>query len=155
MLREESTDSPMIRNSKIAMHLPKKTMRDVALRCKWMAINDIGKKRRGGSLSKRKDKKGRAVNSSARACCCPAARFGCPIYDALMRKYLNSLDYISCYETGGQTGELFRHNSQIFDRISQNIINLQINDNVDLFNQARENILSAMNECVFYLLISY
>ena len=36
-----ASDAPVIRYAKIAMKLPEKTVRDVALRCRWMNVSEI------------------------------------------------------------------------------------------------------------------
>ena len=36
-----ASDAPVIRYAKIAMKLPEKTVRDVALRCRWMSVSNI------------------------------------------------------------------------------------------------------------------
>ncbi|PKA64270.1 hypothetical protein AXF42_Ash009490 [Apostasia shenzhenica] len=50
MLRENTTEPKIIRYSRIARHLPGKTIRDVALRIKWMTDRESGRKRRDDHL---------------------------------------------------------------------------------------------------------
>ncbi|RRT46355.1 hypothetical protein BHE74_00033761 [Ensete ventricosum] len=54
-----ASESSLIRYAKIAMLLPNKTVRDVALRCRWMTKKESGKRRKEDhNLSKKcKDKK--------------------------------------------------------------------------------------------------
>ncbi|KAL6342404.1 hypothetical protein AAG906_009077 [Vitis piasezkii] len=49
---------------------------------------------------------------------------------------------------GGSTGQLLEQNAQAFNQISANLASLQIQDNISLFCQARDNIQAILNEYV-------
>ncbi|MBA0878557.1 hypothetical protein Goshw_017252 [Gossypium schwendimanii] len=51
-----ASDSTLVRYSKIAMRLKDKTVRDVALRCRWMTKKENGKRRKEDHISTRKSK---------------------------------------------------------------------------------------------------
>uniref|UniRef100_A0A453CB16 Uncharacterized protein n=2 Tax=Aegilops tauschii TaxID=37682 RepID=A0A453CB16_AEGTS len=59
LLVKYASDAPVIRYAKIAMKLPEKTVRDVALRCRWMSKKESGKRKKEdhSSSKKSKDKK--------------------------------------------------------------------------------------------------
>ncbi|CAN0858010.1 hypothetical protein LINGRAHAP2_LOCUS7037 [Linum grandiflorum] len=53
-----ASESNIIRYAKIAMQLQSKTVRDVALRCRWMTKKEFSKRRKEDNLSRKsKDKK--------------------------------------------------------------------------------------------------
>ncbi|KAK8970664.1 hypothetical protein KSP40_PGU018878 [Platanthera guangdongensis] len=146
MLIRYASDLPVVRYAKVAKHLPEKTVRDVALRSRWMTKKENGKRRKDDSLSRKsKDKKERANDSSAKPSPNLASRPNVPPYSMPMFA-MESDDDISSKAIGGPTGQLLDHTTQIFNQISGNFTNFQINDNITLFCQARDNILNIMNE---------
>ncbi|CAN1247984.1 hypothetical protein LINPERPRIM_LOCUS6568 [Linum perenne] len=57
-LSKYASESNIIRYAKIAMQLQSKTVRDVALRCRWMTKKEFSKRRKEDNLSRKsKDKK--------------------------------------------------------------------------------------------------
>ncbi|KAF3455750.1 hypothetical protein FNV43_RR00392 [Rhamnella rubrinervis] len=145
-LSKYSSEASLIRYAKIAMSLQNKTVRDVALRCRWMTKKENSKRRKEEhNLSrKNKDKKERVTDSSAKSSHY-AQRSSVPPYAPPMIPMDND-DGISYKAIGGATGELLEQNSQALNQISANITNFQIQDNINLFCQARENILKIMND---------
>ncbi|CAL4907284.1 unnamed protein product [Urochloa decumbens] len=65
-LAKFAADAPVVRYAKIAMSLPEKTVRDVALRCRWMAKKESSKKRKEELSKKSKEKKERVGDSSSK-----------------------------------------------------------------------------------------
>ncbi|KAG8067760.1 hypothetical protein GUJ93_ZPchr0005g14248 [Zizania palustris] len=61
-----AADAVVVRYAKIAMTLPDKTVRDVALRCRWMAKKESSKKRKEELSKKSKEKKEKASDSSTK-----------------------------------------------------------------------------------------
>ncbi|KAL2332240.1 hypothetical protein Fmac_019821 [Flemingia macrophylla] len=55
-------------------------------------------------------------------------------------------DGISYTAIGGSTGELLEQNAQVFNQISTNLSAFQVQENINLFCQTRDNILKIMNE---------
>ncbi|KAK1270248.1 hypothetical protein QJS04_geneDACA006184 [Acorus gramineus] len=143
-----------LRYSKIALNLSRMTARDVALRVKWMSTRKDSHKRRKDdqNLSKKsKDKKERAVDPSAKSTHL-GARQNVPPY-ALPVPIVDNDDEISNKEIGGPIGQLFEQNTQAFNQISANLTSLQIStspakiqENINLLCQARDNILSILND---------
>ncbi|KAH9794002.1 Histone H2A deubiquitinase (DUF3755) [Citrus sinensis] len=144
-----ASDSAVNRYAKIAKQLKDKTVRDVALRCRWMTKKENGKRRKEdhNSARKNKDRKEKATDSSAKSSSHLAARPNGPSYAPPMIP-MDTDDGISYRAIGGITGDILEQNAQMFNQISANFGTFQIRDNIDLLCKARENILSIMNEYV-------
>ncbi|KAJ6793055.1 Uncharacterized protein M6B38_112550 [Iris pallida] len=142
-----SSESILVRYAKVAQQLNGKTVRDVALRCRWMSKKESGKRRKDDhNLSrKNKDKKERVTDPSAK----PSAQSGVrpigPLYP-LSALPTETDDEISYQEIGGSTGRILETNSQIFNQVTSNLAKLQIQENISLFCQARDNIISILND---------
>ncbi|KAK3204361.1 hypothetical protein Dsin_018407 [Dipteronia sinensis] len=145
-LRQFPSDTNLIRYAKIATLLQNKTVRDVALRCRWMALRfkkENSKRRKEDSARKSKDKKERVIDSSAN----PAyftVQPNVPSY-ATPRIPTDCDDGISCRAIGGAMGEILEQNAQVIHQISVNLESLQIEDNIELFCQTRDNIVKILN----------
>ncbi|PPD87661.1 hypothetical protein GOBAR_DD15430 [Gossypium barbadense] len=61
LLAKYASDSTIVRYAKIAMRLKDKTVRDVALRCRWMTKKENGKRRKEDHISTRKSKDRRCI----------------------------------------------------------------------------------------------
>ncbi|XP_024031933.1 uncharacterized protein LOC112094671, partial [Morus notabilis] len=144
-LSKFSTESSIIRYAKIAMQLQNKTVRDVALRCRWMNKKENSKRRKEEhNLSRKsKDKKERVTDPSAKSSQY-AARSNVPPYAPPMIPMDND-DGISFKEIGGDIGDLLEQNSDFLNQISVNIAGYQLQENVNLFCQTRSNIINIMN----------
>uniref|UniRef100_A0A2P2KAR7 Uncharacterized protein LOC105643645 isoform X2 n=1 Tax=Rhizophora mucronata TaxID=61149 RepID=A0A2P2KAR7_RHIMU len=67
LLVKFASESIILKYAKIAMQLKDKTVRDVALRCRWMSKKENGKRRKEDhSARKNKDRKEKAGDSSAK-----------------------------------------------------------------------------------------
>ncbi|KAL0389200.1 UNVERIFIED_CONTAM: hypothetical protein Scaly_0277100 [Sesamum calycinum] len=67
------------------------------------------------------------------------------------RIWHQSLGYILCtyfmnFSYGGAAGQLLEQNAHALDQISANFSAFKIHENIDLFCQARNNILSILND---------
>ncbi|PIA25812.1 hypothetical protein AQUCO_10800051v1 [Aquilegia coerulea] len=131
--------------TKIAVLLNDKTVRDVALRCRWMTKKESGKRRKEDVSRKNKDKKEKVIDPSAKSSAHLAVRPNVPSYAPPVIP-LDNDDGISFKAIGGPTGHLLEQNAQIFDQISANFATLQIHENINLFCQTRDNILTIMND---------
>ncbi|KAJ7980669.1 Histone H2A deubiquitinase (DUF3755) [Quillaja saponaria] len=138
--------SNVTRYVKIALLLQNKTTRDVAMRVKWMTKKENSKRRKDDHNVNRKskDKKERVTDPSANS---PhfAARPNVPPYAPPMITIDND-DGISYNAIGGPTGELLEQNSHALNQISANLGAFQIQENINLFCQTRDNILNIMND---------
>ncbi|KAL3517911.1 hypothetical protein ACH5RR_020500 [Cinchona calisaya] len=145
LLNKYSSDGVIIRYAKIAAQLNDKTVRDVALRCRWMNKKENGKRRKDdhNSSRKSKDKKEKVTDSLPKSHV--ASRTNGPPY-ALSVMSMDSDDGISYAVIGGATGQLLEQSAQALDQISANFAAFKIHENINLFCQARNNILSIMND---------
>ncbi|CAN1247980.1 hypothetical protein LINPERPRIM_LOCUS6568 [Linum perenne] len=143
-LSKYASESNIIRYAKIAMQLQSKTVRDVALRCRWMTKKEFSKRRKEDNLSRKsKDKKEKLTDSSTKPSSF-VARPNAPAY----ANTVVPIDYddgISCKDIGGVTGELLEQNAQALGQISSNLSTMQIQENINLLFRTRDNILKIMN----------
>lgn len=138
-----ASDSSVVRYAKIALQLPNKTVRDVALRSRWMNKKEISKRRKEDHSRKSKDKKEKVNDSSSKSSQL-ASRPGAHPYSA-PAVCLDNDDGISYKAIGGPTGELLEQNARFFEQITANFSSFQIQENINLFCQARENLTKIMN----------
>ncbi|KAF8402373.1 hypothetical protein HHK36_013328 [Tetracentron sinense] len=124
-----ASESIMVRYAKIAMQLNDKTVRDVALRCRWMTITE------------------RISDPSAKSSPHITARPNVPSY-ALPMIPMDNDDGISYKAIGGATGQLLEQNAQVFNQISANLAAHQTQENISLFYQTRDNIFTILNKTV-------
>ncbi|KAL3531019.1 hypothetical protein ACH5RR_010341 [Cinchona calisaya] len=145
LLSKYSTETNVVRYAKIAMQLKDKTVRDVALRCRWMTKKENGKRRKDdhNSSRKSKDKKEKVTDSLPKSHV--ASRTNGPPYTQSVMS-MDSDDGISYQAIGGVTGQLLEQSAQALDQISANFSAFKIQENINLFFQARNNILSIMND---------
>ncbi|XP_027091983.2 uncharacterized protein [Coffea arabica] len=145
LLNKYSSDGIIVRYAKIAGQLNDKTVRDVALRCRWMNKKENGKRRKDdhNSARKSKDKKEKVTDSLPKSHAGNRTN-GPPYAQSVMS--MDSDDGISYEAIGGATGQLLEQNAQALDQISANFAAFKIQENINLFCQARNNILSIMND---------
>ncbi|XP_016486762.1 uncharacterized protein LOC107807001 isoform X2 [Nicotiana tabacum] len=127
---------------KIAATLRDKTVRDVAMRCRW-----ITRKRRkqenyslGKKLKDRKDKSAEmSSKSSASASLLSLTPYSLPI------NHHNHADVLS---TGALLGtrRLLEENNQALNKISANFSTFKLQDNIDLFFQTKNNLSAILND---------
>ncbi|CAA2960959.1 uncharacterized protein LOC111403681 [Olea europaea subsp. europaea] len=155
LLSKYNSDTPIVRYAKISQALKDKTVRDVALRCRWMTKKENGKRRKDdhNSSRKSKDKKEKATDSLPKSSQV-ANRSNVPPY-AQSAMSMDSDDGISYKAIGGATGQLLEQSAQALDQISANFAAFKINENINLFCQARNNILAILSEYVKYTLHLY
>ncbi|KAJ0051339.1 hypothetical protein Pint_03147 [Pistacia integerrima] len=133
LLAKFASDSTLVRYAKIAMQLKDKTVRDVALRCRWMTIYTYFQKKENGkrrkedhnSARKNKDRKEKATDSSAKSSSHLTTRPNGPSYAPPLIP-MDTDDGIPYKAIGGVTGELLEQNSQMFNQISANFAAFQV-----------------------------
>ncbi|CAL0324060.1 unnamed protein product [Lupinus luteus] len=146
-LAKYASASNIVRYAKIALQLQNKTVRDVALRVRWMNKKENSKRRKDDHnlTRKSKDKKERVSDPAAKPS--PfAARSNVPSYAPLPMIAMDNDDGISYTAIGGSTGELLEQNAQALNQISANLSAFHIQENLNLFCQTRDNILKIMND---------
>ncbi|XP_050214507.1 uncharacterized protein LOC126665680 [Mercurialis annua] len=144
-LNQYDGEPNIIRYAKIAVQLQNKTVRDVALRCRWMSKKEYSKRRKEDNLArKNKEKKERVTDSSVKASSFMARPNVHPF--ATPRVPMDYDDGMSYKDIGGVTGELLEQNATALSRISANLSTMQLQENIGLLCQTRDNILKIMNE---------
>ncbi|CAI8592189.1 unnamed protein product [Vicia faba] len=145
-LSKYASESNIVRYAKIAQQLNNKTVRDVALRVRWMNKKENSKRRKDDhNLSRKsKDKKERVSDPAAKSSQF-SARPNVPPYAPPMIAMDND-DGIPYAAIGGPTAELLEQNARALSRVSANLSSLQIQDNINLLRQTRDNIIRIMNE---------
>ncbi|KAM7461066.1 hypothetical protein LguiA_029187 [Lonicera macranthoides] len=136
--------SNLIRYAKIAAMLPNKTVRDVALRVRWMMQKENSRKRKeeNGVVKKSKDKKEKVIDPSAN----PPHLVVRPLspYDQGMAS--NGILYsgqVTLFMNAN--GRLLQHNAQVLQHIALNQNSYQIHANIPLLCEARDNLIKVMN----------
>ncbi|XP_022758845.1 uncharacterized protein LOC111305505 [Durio zibethinus] len=146
LLAKYASDSTIVRYAKIAKQLKDKTVRDVALRCRWMTKKENGKRRKEDHNSARKNKERREKGTDSLAkSTSHLTRPNGPSYAPPIIPMDND-DGIPYKAIGGVTGELLEQNAQMFNQISANFAAFQIHDNVNLLCKAWDNILTILND---------
>ncbi|KAL5781170.1 hypothetical protein ACOSP7_006199 [Xanthoceras sorbifolium] len=146
-LRKYTSDANLIRYAKIATQLQNKTVRDVALRCRWMALRfkkENSKRRKEDLTRKSKDKKERVIDSSANSAYFTVQPSVPPYATPMIPTGCD--DGMSCGAIGGSMGQMLEQNAQVIHQISANLESLQIQDNINLFCQTRDNIVRMLND---------
>ncbi|CDP19664.1 unnamed protein product [Coffea canephora] len=140
----EFADEPSImKYIKIAAVLGDKTVRDVALRCRWMMRkrrkqedHNLGKK-----VKDRRDRMESCLKSTTSASPMNLAAYVVPLQP---RDQSDSTSPISALI--GTTRHLLEENNQALGRVSTNLASLELQDNIDLFLRIRSNLTSILND---------
>ncbi|KAG4988472.1 hypothetical protein JHK84_031034 [Glycine max] len=139
-----ASEPNLTRYAKIAQNLNNKTVRDVALRVRWMNKKENCKRRKDDFPRKSKDKKVLVSDPAVRSSHFTAQPNVSPY--ALAMTMMDNDDGISHIAIGGPTGELLEQNAQALNIISTNLAALQFQGNVNLFSQTRDNIVKILND---------
>ncbi|CAN6921927.1 unnamed protein product [Brassica oleracea] len=146
LLAKYASEPTIVRYAKIAMKMKDKTVRDVALRCRWMTKKENGKRRKEDHSSRKsKDKKEKTTDSSAKSSSHLNVHPNGPSYAPPMMP-IDTDDGVSYKAIGGVSGDLLEQNAQMFNRVSTNFSAFQIHENVNILCKARDNILSILND---------
>ncbi|CAJ1933360.1 unnamed protein product [Sphenostylis stenocarpa] len=136
-----ASEPNLTRYAKIAINLNNKTVRDVALRVRWMNKKENCKRRKDDFSRKTKDKK--VSDQAARPSHFTAQSNISPYVPAMM---MDNDDDICHKAIGGPAGQLLEQNAQALNNISTNLAVLQFEDNINLFSQTRDNIIKILND---------
>ncbi|KAK1419773.1 hypothetical protein QVD17_29094 [Tagetes erecta] len=146
-LAKYANEFGMIKYVKIAAMLRNKTVRDVAIRCRWMA----GKRRKHEELNtlkirkKSKDRKDNLMESSSK----PSGQSISTINVAPLSVSMNHRvrgDGAHFEALQGSIRHLLEQNNQVLGQISTNISALKLQDNADLFCQMKNNVNVILND---------
>lgn len=149
-LAKHANEPNILKYIKIAASLPDKTVRDVAMRCRWMTKKENSKRRKQEEYyagKKVKDRKEKMVDCSARANIHPIQPENAAVYSFMMN-HVNHNDQFSCEVApviDGATQHLLDENAQLFNRIAANIVTFQMHNNIELFCRASNNITVIIN----------
>ncbi|KAL3828980.1 hypothetical protein ACJIZ3_017782 [Penstemon smallii] len=146
LLNKYASETIVVRYALISQALKDKTVRDIAFRCRWMNKKENGKRRKDdhNSSKKNKDKKEKVIDSLPKSSQVANRSSGPPYVQSMMS--IDSDDGISYQAIGGATGQLLEQNAQALDQISSNFTAFKIHENINLFCQARSNIISILND---------
>ncbi|KAG8481309.1 hypothetical protein CXB51_026091 [Gossypium anomalum] len=133
-LKKYASEPSIIRYAKIALQLQNKTKKE----------NSKRRKEEHNIARKSKDKKERVADPTAKPTQF-AARPNLSPYAPPMIP-MDYDDGIPYRAIGGVTGELLEQNAHAFNQISANLAAFQIQENIGLLCQTRDNILKIMNE---------
>ncbi|KAL1211985.1 hypothetical protein V5N11_023955 [Cardamine amara subsp. amara] len=146
LLAKFASEPIIVRYAKIAMKMKDKTVRDVALRCRWMTKKENGKRRKEDHSSRKsKDKKEKTTDSSVKSSSHLNVHPNGPSY-ALPMMPIDTDDGISYKAIGGVSGDLLEQNAQMFNQVSSNFSAFQLHENVNILCKARDNILAILND---------
>ncbi|KAL3850493.1 hypothetical protein ACJIZ3_012375 [Penstemon smallii] len=164
LLNKYDSEPNLVRYAKIAQVLNEKTVRDIAFRCRYVLeanIKENGKRGKDEHTISRKNKvkKEKITESLPRFSQVANRSDGHPYVQSMMS--MDGDDGISYQDIGGAAGQLLEQNAQALDQITANCaafkidafdiifsfcICMQIHENINLFCQARDNILSILND---------
>ncbi|KAK4408743.1 hypothetical protein Sango_0455300 [Sesamum angolense] len=132
LLVKYASETVVVRYAKIAQALRDKTVRDVALRCRWMSKKENGKRRKDDSSLSRKIKKKGKVTDSLPKSSQVANRSNGPTYVQSMIYFVSyandkSLAFLQLEGVtrmrlyiGGAAGQLLEQSAHALDQISAN-----------------------------------
>ncbi|KDP30015.1 hypothetical protein JCGZ_18587 [Jatropha curcas] len=143
-LKKFADEPSIMRYIKIAATLRDKTVRDVALRCRWMT-----RKRRkaeeynlGKKVNNRKDK---LVESSSKMTLSSAVPQNITAYPLMMHQ-VDQGEPLHFEGLSGTARHLLEQNAQVFSKITANLSTFKLQDNIDLFCRTRSNIAAILND---------
>ncbi|KAJ9563566.1 hypothetical protein OSB04_008726 [Centaurea solstitialis] len=138
-------DEPSImRYIKIAATLRDKTVRDVALRCRWMA-RKRRKQDEPNTGRKLKDKKDNLAESSSKPSISSLPAFDVAPFSVSMNSRVQ-IDGITFEALSGSIRQLLEQNNQVLGQISANISSMKLQDNIDLFSHMKNNLTAILND---------
>nr|KJB78988.1 hypothetical protein B456_013G028500 [Gossypium raimondii] len=180
-LEKYKEEPNILKYIKIAASLPEKTVRDVALRCRWMqrlpptemvaksyrslllppilkrllapfclitVLSGLRKRRKpeehnaGKKVNNRKDKLVESSSKMTMPSPLPPTMAAYP----LMMRHLDQNERTPSEGICGTTMHLLKQNAQTFSQITSNLSQYKLQDNIDLFCHARNNITAMLND---------
>ncbi|PPR92747.1 hypothetical protein GOBAR_AA27930 [Gossypium barbadense] len=168
-LEKYNEEPNILKYIKIAASLPEKTVRDVALRCRWMqrlpstemvaksyrtpfwlitVLSGLRKRRKpdehnaGKKVNNRKDKLVESSSKMTMPSSLPPTMAAYP----LMMRHLDQNGRTPSEGICGTTMHLLKQNAQTFSQITSNLSQYKLQDNIDLFCHARNNITAMLND---------
>ncbi|KAE9605228.1 hypothetical protein Lalb_Chr10g0095101 [Lupinus albus] len=144
-LVQYDNESSILKYIKIAASLRDKTVRDVALRCRWMT-RKRRKQEENNLVKKFNNRKDKPVESSPKQYLQSALPPSMATYSCMP----HHMDYKSqriLYDgICGPVKQLLELNAQVLNQIKANLCTYKLQDNIDLFGHTRNNINIILNE---------
>lgn len=138
----------MMKYVKIAASLPDKTVRDVALRCRWMAKENVKRRRIQENFASKKfqNRKDMMVDTSMQGNFNSVALDNNAAYSFLLHNSnQNNRHSYNVPVVDGATQLLLDENVQVLNQISDNLSTCNLQDNVELFSRTNNNIVAILN----------
>ncbi|XP_057774011.1 uncharacterized protein LOC130993219 isoform X2 [Salvia miltiorrhiza] len=143
-LAKYANEPHILQYIKIAASLHDKTVRDVALRCRWMMRKR--RKQEDPSLGKKmKDMKDKLMEASVKTKVSSAPPVNLPAYSLPSIRH-NQSDYIFSGVLSSGARHLLEENNHAFGQISANLSTLKLQENIDLFFRTRNNLTTVLND---------
>ncbi|CAA7058227.1 unnamed protein product [Microthlaspi erraticum] len=143
---EKYKDKPSImKYIKVAATLPDKTVRDVALRCRWMTRKRRKSEEFNGGRRRSSSKERQAGLSSHSSTPSVLPDNMASSYPFLM-PFTSSSNHISSEDVSGHGINLLEQNVRAFSQIRANLSSYKVQDNIDLFCQTRNNLITIQND---------
>ncbi|XP_050887717.1 uncharacterized protein LOC127092871 isoform X1 [Lathyrus oleraceus] len=146
LLKARYADEPSItRYVKIAASLRDKTVRDVALRCRWMTRKR--RKPEDHMVKKVNNRKDKPLESSPKQYLQPVLSPNVATYSCCITQHVDRNQRIT-YDDGicGPMKRLLEQNAQAFSQINSNLSTFKLQDNIDLFTRTRHNISTILED---------
>lgn len=140
-LANYASDTNVVRYAKIAIQLPCKTVRDVALRCKWMTYKESRRRKEDFTITRKyREKKDNFALPSTRS-----SYLATPSIVYTGPTPTDNNNAVLYQAIGGTSGLLLEENFRAFSQIAENLTAHQLKENINLFWQSRENIFKILN----------
>ncbi|XP_042048781.1 uncharacterized protein LOC121794605 isoform X1 [Salvia splendens] len=130
---------------KIAAYLQDKTVRDVALRCRWMMRKR--RKQEDPSFGKKmKHMKDTLMEASLKNYVPSSPSVNLAAYSLHSNHHNQSGDYIFSGVLSSRARHLLEDNNHTFGQISANLSTLKLQENIDYFFRTRNNLTTVLND---------
>ncbi|XP_071689879.1 uncharacterized protein [Rutidosis leptorrhynchoides] len=144
-LAQYASESNIIRYAKIAVQLQNKTVRDVAMRCRWMVKRENSKRRNEDYFLTRKSKDRKEIINEHSASSSHITQTGPSSYfhGVVADQKSNAIHSVLV----SPAGQLLQESAQALDRVSANLETHQLQqllENISLLCQIRKNIVSIL-----------
>ncbi|CAH1429224.1 unnamed protein product [Lactuca virosa] len=144
-LAQYASESNIIRYAKIAVQLQNKTVREVALRCRWMFKRNIGKRNKEDYILTRKSKDRKEIlNDHLPSTSHLPTQSGSSSYapEVVGNGHQNDIIYSVLASPAGQ---LLKESAKALEQISANFETHQVLENISLLYQVQKNIRHILN----------
>lgn len=140
--------TPLMRYVKIAALLPRKGVRDVALRVRWHNRRDNSKKKKtsDGKKNDKKEKEPAKPSVFSMRPPVPNPTVNPPGYLPQLPLPMEDHGADGVGGVGGATGQLLNENLRVIHLIRQNIAMNNMHENTELLGRFRDNILQILNK---------